>query len=86
MRDVIKITRQRAVLPDFMMKHKSFSRGEVARPKSRDTVLLGLKENFGMGKELGGGNLNRQVQPNVQKNENHHRVTYHYFQTLYYIG
>lgn len=38
---------------DFMMKHKSFSRGEVA--KSRGTVLLGWKENFGMGKERGGG-------------------------------
>jgi hypothetical protein len=31
--------------------------GEDKLGRSRDTVLLGLTENFGIGKELGGGEL-----------------------------
>lgn len=38
---------------DLAKGGKSISEGEAGR--SRETVLLGLTENFGIGKELGGG-------------------------------
>lgn len=39
---------------DLAKGGKSMPKGEVVG-RSRETVLLGLTENLGMGKELGGG-------------------------------
>lgn len=52
---------------DFAIGRKSILEAEEG--KSRETVLLGRRENLGMGKELGGGEL--EYAGPAQRSEKH---------------